>query len=65
MIKSLDYSNHACRFNSWSVTLLDSLDTMWIMDLHDESNDAVRVVASQNFEDLMVPVRPLSSLKAY
>lgn len=38
-----------CRFNSWSVTLLDSMDTMWMMGLEDDFKDAVRVVAGQNF----------------
>ncbi|RDB31115.1 Endoplasmic reticulum mannosyl-oligosaccharide 1,2-alpha-mannosidase [Hypsizygus marmoreus] len=37
------------KFNGWSVTLLDSMDTMWMMGLHDEFRDAVRVVAAQNF----------------
>ncbi|KAF8066473.1 glycoside hydrolase [Lyophyllum atratum] len=37
------------KFNGWSVTLLDSMDTMWIMGLYDEFADAVEVVAGQNF----------------
>ncbi|KAF5371378.1 hypothetical protein D9615_009662 [Tricholomella constricta] len=37
------------KFNGWSVTMLDSMDTMWMMGLHDEFADAVKVVAGQNF----------------
>lgn len=37
------------RFNGWGVTLLDSMDTMWMMGLHAEFADAVRVVAGLNF----------------
>ena len=44
------------RFNGWSVTLLDSMDTMWIMGLHDEFDNALRVVAAQNFTSSSVCV---------
>ncbi|KAF9464248.1 glycoside hydrolase family 47 protein [Collybia nuda] len=36
-------------FNGWSVTLIDALDTMWMMGLKEEFYDAVGVVAAQNF----------------
>ncbi|KAF4602218.1 hypothetical protein EYR40_005422 [Pleurotus pulmonarius] len=34
------------------VSMIDSMDTMWIMGLRDEFNDAVRVVAQQNFTQI-------------
>ncbi|GLB38849.1 putative glycosyl hydrolase 47 family protein [Lyophyllum shimeji] len=37
------------KFNGWGVTLLDSLDTMWMMGLEEEFAEAVQVVAAQNF----------------
>ncbi|KIJ95152.1 glycoside hydrolase family 47 protein [Laccaria amethystina LaAM-08-1] len=33
--------NFSDKFNGWGVTLLDSLDTMYIMGLHDDFEDAL------------------------
>lgn len=35
--------------NGWSVTLVDSLSTMWIMDLKSQFHEAVRAIANQKF----------------
>ncbi|KAG6829250.1 hypothetical protein H0H92_005130 [Tricholoma furcatifolium] len=37
------------KFNGWSVTMIDSMDTMYIMGLQNEFRDAVQAVASQKF----------------
>jgi mannosyl-oligosaccharide alpha-1,2-mannosidase len=37
------------RYNGWSVTLFDSLDTMWIMGLRDEFHDAVKSIKGSHF----------------
>ncbi|KAF8186288.1 glycoside hydrolase family 47 protein [Pholiota molesta] len=39
------------RFNGWSVTLFDSLSTMWIMNLRDEFAEAVKNVKNQRFNN--------------
>ncbi|KAJ8689444.1 hypothetical protein PTI98_012347 [Pleurotus ostreatus] len=39
-------------FNGWGVSMIDSMDTMWIMGLRAEFDDAVRVVAQQNFTQI-------------
>ena len=36
-------------FNGWGVTLVDSLDTLWIMDFKDEFGKAVDHVSTLNF----------------
>ncbi|EDN03315.1 conserved hypothetical protein [Histoplasma mississippiense (nom. inval.)] len=36
-------------FGGWAATLVDSLDTLWIMDLKDEFHEAVRAVADIDF----------------
>ncbi|PGH09508.1 mannosyl-oligosaccharide alpha-1,2-mannosidase [Blastomyces parvus] len=36
-------------FGGWAATLVDSLDTLWIMDLKDEFHEAVRAVANIDF----------------
>ncbi|KAF2232259.1 glycoside hydrolase family 47 protein [Viridothelium virens] len=36
-------------FGGWAATLVDSLDTLWIMDLHDEFKEAVSAVESIDF----------------
>ena len=36
-------------FNGWGVTLIDGLDTMWIMGLYDEFYDAIPIVANMTF----------------
>ncbi|KAH0578671.1 hypothetical protein H2248_003802 [Termitomyces sp. 'cryptogamus'] len=37
------------KFNGWSITLIDAMDTMWMMGLENQFIDAVQVVAAQNF----------------
>lgn len=37
-------------FNGWGATLIDSLDTMWIMGLKDEFEEALTMVAKTNFK---------------
>ncbi|RMZ91268.1 hypothetical protein DV736_g1506, partial [Chaetothyriales sp. CBS 134916] len=37
-------------FNGWGATLVDALDTMWIMGLQDEFNDAIDMVAKIDFK---------------
>jgi mannosyl-oligosaccharide alpha-1,2-mannosidase len=37
-------------FNGWGATLIDSLDTMWIMGLKDEFEEALTMVAKVNFK---------------
>ncbi|TDZ19849.1 Mannosyl-oligosaccharide 1,2-alpha-mannosidase MNS1 [Colletotrichum orbiculare MAFF 240422] len=37
------------QFSGWSATLVDSLDTLWIMGLKDEFEDAVAAVATIDF----------------
>ncbi len=36
-------------FGGWAATLVDSLDTLWIMGLHEEFDGAVRAVATIDF----------------
>ncbi|OCH87824.1 seven-hairpin glycosidase [Obba rivulosa] len=36
-------------FNGWSLTLVDGLDTMWIMGLHDEFYDTIPTFANMTF----------------
>ncbi|KAJ5168052.1 uncharacterized protein N7482_003646 [Penicillium canariense] len=36
-------------FNGWGATLVDSLDTLWIMDMKDEFSEAVDAVRKINF----------------
>ncbi|KAJ1933502.1 hypothetical protein EC988_009100, partial [Linderina pennispora] len=37
--------------NGWGATLVDALDTLWIMDLKDEFREARNFVAQLNFRD--------------
>ncbi|KAF9269091.1 seven-hairpin glycosidase [Marasmius fiardii PR-910] len=37
-------------FNGWGVTMYDALDTMWIMKLKDYFDEAVEVIAKEEFE---------------
>ncbi|KIW37374.1 uncharacterized protein PV06_10418 [Exophiala oligosperma] len=37
-------------FNGWGATLVDTLDTLWMMDLRDEFEDAVAAVSQINFK---------------
>ncbi|KAI9739287.1 MAG: hypothetical protein M1834_007500 [Cirrosporium novae-zelandiae] len=43
--------NHTKKFCGWAATLVDSLDTLWIMDLYEDFNNAVIAVNSLNFSD--------------
>ena len=36
-------------FNGWGVTLIDALDTMWVMDLRDEFYEAAPMIANMTF----------------
>ncbi|KAH8103862.1 glycoside hydrolase [Cristinia sonorae] len=37
------------KFNGWGLSLVDGLDTMWLMGLHDEFNATLSVIDSMNF----------------
>lgn len=39
------------QFCGWSATIIDSLDTLWIMDLKDEFSEAIDVVLAINFTE--------------
>ncbi|KIL65318.1 glycoside hydrolase family 47 protein [Amanita muscaria Koide BX008] len=41
--------NYTNKYNGWGVSLIDSLDTMWIMGLREEFNHSLSHVASLNF----------------
>ena len=41
---------HRNSFGGWAATLVDSLDTLWIMGLRDEFDEAVNAVAGIDFE---------------
>ncbi|KIK99359.1 glycoside hydrolase family 47 protein [Paxillus rubicundulus Ve08.2h10] len=36
-------------FNGWAVTLIDALDTLWLMGLHDQFYDAIPTIAQMSF----------------
>ena len=36
-------------FNGWGVSVVDSLDTMWLMGLYDEFDAALAIVANMTF----------------
>ncbi|KAI6024438.1 glycoside hydrolase family 47 protein [Pisolithus marmoratus] len=36
-------------FNGWSITLLDALDTLWVMDLRDQFYEGIPAVANKSF----------------
>ncbi|KAH8647569.1 glycoside hydrolase family 47 protein [Tricladium varicosporioides] len=38
-------------FGGWAATLVDSLDTLWIMNLHTDFKEAVEAITSINFHD--------------
>jgi Glycosyl hydrolase family 47 len=38
-----------CSLNGWSLSYIDSLDTLWLMGLHEEFDDALAVVANITF----------------
>lgn len=37
-------------FNGWGLSLVESLDTMWIMDLQEDFMDALPVIANMTFD---------------
>lgn len=43
------------------MTLIDALDTMWIMGLHDEFHDVVPLIANMTFahDEVLMPDIPL------
>ncbi|KAJ3527859.1 hypothetical protein NM688_g8069 [Phlebia brevispora] len=45
-------------FNGWGLTLIDALDTMWIMDLREEFYDALPLVANMTFVSTKAPFVP-------
>ncbi|EDQ99403.1 1,2-alpha-mannosidase [Laccaria bicolor S238N-H82] len=51
------------KFNGWGVTLLDSLDTMYIMGLHDDFEDALGFVGNLTFS-MPQPPTPTSSTRS-
>jgi mannosyl-oligosaccharide alpha-1,2-mannosidase len=48
-VRSLD-ETFALRHNGWSVTLFDSLDTMWIMGLKSEFQEALEDINDRRFD---------------
>lgn len=42
------------RFNGWGVTVVDSLDTMWLMGLKEEFELGVTMVANTTFASKVV-----------
>ncbi|KAI1831658.1 CAZyme family GH47 [Penicillium roqueforti] len=43
------------KLGGWSATIIDNLDTLWIMGMHDEFKKAVAVVTDINFENTQSP----------
>ncbi|KXN80800.1 Endoplasmic reticulum mannosyl-oligosaccharide 1,2-alpha-mannosidase [Leucoagaricus sp. SymC.cos] len=43
------YGGGTNKFNGWGVTLYDSLDTMWIMDMKEEFQHALQLISKQEF----------------
>ncbi|KAH0444232.1 glycosyl hydrolase family 47 [Colletotrichum camelliae] len=43
------------RYNGWGATLVDSLDTLWLMGLHDDFNDAVQYVGAIDWNNSTDP----------
>lgn len=41
--------NNITKYCGWAATLVDSLDTLWIMGLEEEFDNAVDAVSSMNF----------------
>ncbi|CRK31469.1 hypothetical protein BN1708_005471, partial [Verticillium longisporum] len=39
------------KFNGWGATIVDSLDTLWMMGMYDEFNDAVEFVAALDWNN--------------
>ena len=48
-------NGHRTTFGGWAATLVDSLDTLWIMGFHKEFNEAVSAVAKIDF---VIPMQP-------
>ena len=49
LLFSSPHSPNTYRFNGWGVTLVDSLDTMYIMGLHEDFEDALGFVGNLTF----------------
>lgn len=47
-------------FNGWGVSLIDGLDTMWIMGLQEEFLDSMPTVANMTFVLTLVSMPPSS-----
>ena len=60
LLFSSPHSRNTYRFNGWGVTLVDSLDTKYIMGLHDDFEDALGFVGNLTF--LCHHVLPIFSL---
>ncbi|CAI7581288.1 unnamed protein product [Penicillium glandicola] len=43
------------KLGGWGATLIDNLDTLWIMGMHDEFKKAVGAVTNIKFEDIQLP----------
>lgn len=51
----IDYGSFS--FNGWRLTLVDALDTMWIMDLRTEFAQALPIIANMTFHQEPVSSR--------
>ena len=67
--KQVKHSNHVQKdarlmqvlsFNGWGVSLVDGLDTMWIMGLHTEFLDSIPIVANMTFALDQVSISQIS-----
>jgi len=52
---TLNLINIYCSFNGWGVTMVDALDTMLVMGLHDEFDRAIQHISTVNFTMDEVP----------
>jgi Glycosyl hydrolase family 47 len=43
------FINPSCRFNGWSVTVVDSLETVWLMELYDDFHNTIPIIANTSF----------------
>jgi Glycosyl hydrolase family 47 len=57
---SIEVSFFTKRFSGWSVTLFDSLSTMWIMGLREEFDEAVDSIRDIQFNITKVNHTPLN-----
>ena len=44
-----DWEHYSISFNGWRLTMVDSLDTMLVMGLHDEFDRSIPVLANMTF----------------